>query len=276
MGNWKIGFPEGLDSVTDYEDGKLLYDSYGVEPINLDSKMMCRAVGKVSSVVGSTLTLESINNYPNSSDTPFTPTNSSLEDDEYNNGFIRFLSGNCQNEVYKVSDTVSPDTLVSSDTFCSSGVTVGDYLEVVTGSCTFEFKLPRNPIRRDFKRQISISAVRFPYYSGGLVIPIGFQPDDYVFSVNMTEERDIDRLELFLNHHLDFKGFDGLYSTGYKFNNDDGLAPVVLETGTHDIKNQFLGTIEDYKIIKDAQRGDSFWEVLIHMKNYSRILYRGI
>lgn len=51
---------------------------------------------------------------------------------------------------------------------------------------------------------------------------------------------------------------------------------MVLETGTSDIRNQYLVYMTDYKIIKDAKRSDDIWEVMIHLQNFSRSMYKGI
>ncbi len=67
-----------------------------------------------------------------------------------------------------------------------------------------------------------------------------------------------------------------MYSTGGSGDNSEGLAPMVLETGTHDIRHQFLVYMNDYKIVKDGKRGNDFFEVMLHFMNYSRPLYRGI
>lgn len=280
MGQWKLGYVNSLDGAVDYDAGKALYDSFGVIKLTLDTTKMCRAVGQVAGDPSTvTMTCDNIINYPNVADTTF--TNSVIADafelDEFNGGFIRFLSGTCENNVYIITDTVvTPKNLVSSTDLYAAGVRNNDYFEVVTGSCTFDFPSGRNPIRRDFKRIFKGTSLRFPFYEGGLVMPIGYEADDMVIMTYLTDERDADRLELMLNHLLDFKGEDGIYSVGGSGDNSEGLAPLILETGTNDIRNQYLVYISDYKIVKDAKRSDDFWEVLIHLQNYSRPLYRGI
>ena len=275
MGNWKLGYPNTLDNAGSYLTGKALYDKYGVVVIALDTSIMCRGVGQVNGSPTTTLSVNNITNYPNVANTTFGSAPTIFEVDEFNNGFVRFLSGNCKNKVYKITDTTT-NTLISATNFGSAGVSDNDYFEVVSGSCTFTFPAGRNPIRRDFKRTFKGSSLRFPYYSGGMVTPTGFEGDDMVIMTYITDERDIDRLELFLNHLLDYEGFDSLYSTGVSGDNDEGLAPMILETGSSDIRNQFLVYMTDYKIIKDSKRSDNFWEVMIHLQNFSRPLYRGI
>lgn len=276
MGQWKLGYPNGLDTQTTYDNGKALYDKYSAATITLDSTTMCRAAGQSHvTPVTYTLTADNIINYPNVANTIFSSAPTSFEVDEFNNGYVRFLSGTCKDLVYTINDTTTT-TLVSDTDLQAAGVVDGDYFEVVTGSCTYTFPSGRNPTRRDFKRVLQTDSIRFPYYEGGLVFPIGYEADDFVISVYLTDQRDFDRLQIMLSHKLDYKGFDALYSTGGTGDNVDGIAPMVLETGSTDILNQHLGIVNDYKIIKDAKRGDVFWEILIHMYNYHRVTYRGI
>lgn len=278
MAQWKLFYPNGLDAASSYTSGKSLYDKYGVIAITHDTTKVCRAVGQVQSVGGvggNELTGKNITNYPNIANTTFSSAPTSFETDEFNSGFIRMLSGVAVNKVYKIQDTTTT-RLDSYTDLVTAGVLPNDYFEVVTGGCTFEFPLGRNPIRRDYKRTFKGTSLRFPYYSGGLVMPEGFEQDDIVVMTYFTDERDADRLELFLNHLLDYKGFDGLYSTGVSGENDEGLAPMVLETGSNDIRNQYLVYLTDYKIVKDAKRSDSFWEIMIHLQNFSRPMYKGV
>lgn len=278
MGQWKLGYPNSLDGAASYSAGKALYDKYGVIAITHDAITMCRAVGQVNSVGdpgGSVITAKNITNYPNVANTIFDSAPTSFETDEFNNGFIRMLNGVCENKVYKVDDTTTT-TLDTNTDLVTAGVLPDDYFECVTGSCTFTFPSGRNPTRRDYKRTFKGSSIRFPYYSGGLVTPTGFEQDDMVIMTYFTDERDADRLEVFLNHLLDYVGMDGLYSTGVSGDNDEGLAPMVLETGSSDIRNQYLVYMTDYKIIKDAKRSDDVWEVMIHLQNFSRPMYKGI
>lgn len=280
MGQWKLGYPNALDGVANYDAGKVLYDQFGVIKLTLDTTKMCRAVGQATGDPSTvTMTCDNIINYPNVANTTFTVAASAaaFELDEFNGGFVRFLSGTCENNVYQITDTVvSPKNLVSATDLYAAGVRNNDYFEVVTGSCTFDFPTNRNPIRRDFKRVFKGTSLRFPFYEGGLVMPIGYEADDAVVMTYLTDERDADRLKLMLNHLLDYKGEDGMYSTGGSGDNSDGLAPMILETGTNDIRNQYLVYVSDYKIVKDAKRSDDFYDCLLHFQGYTRPLYRGI
>ncbi len=106
-------------------------------------------------------------------------------------------------------------------------------------------------------------------------MPRGWMQDDLVATAYMTSEIEVDRLEHILNHQLDYKGFDGLYSTD-ELDNSDGLAPFVLQTGSIDVRSQLVVNLTDYKIIKDGKRSESFWEVQMHFENFSQPLYRGV
>ena len=277
MGTWKLGYPNGLDAAASYAAGKALYDPFSALAITLDSTKMCRAVGQVNGTPTTTLTANNIVNYPNVANTNFAAAVSvaAFEVDEFNSGFVRFLSGSCKNNVYKITDTTG-NTLVSATNFGSAGVVDDDYFEVVTGGCTFDFPSGRNPIRRDFKKIYKSSSQRFPFYEGGLSVPLGWEGDDFVLMVYLTDIRDWDRLQVFLAHKLDYKGFDAMYSTGGTGDNSEGTAPLILETGSSNIQNQYLGSLEDFKIVKSAQRSDNFFEVMIHFINYWRSTYRGI
>lgn len=276
MGTWKLGFPSGLDGAASYTAGKVLYDQFGAKEITLDSTKMCRAVGQVNGIPTTTLIANNIINYPNVSNTTFAAavTSAAFEIDEFNYGFVRFLSGTCKNNVYKITDTTA-STLVSATDFGAAGVADDVWFEVVTGGCTFEFPAGRNPIRRDFKKVYKSSSQRFPFYESGLSVPLGWEGDDFVLMVYLTDVRDWDRLQVFLTHKLDYKGFDALYSTGVSGSNSDGIAPLILETGSNDIQNQYLGSLEDFKIVKDAKKSDFFAEIMIHFVNYWRSSYRG-
>jgi len=277
MGIWKLGYPSGLDAAASYASGKALYDPFGATAITLDSTVMCRAVGQVNGSPTTTLTANNIISYPNVANTTFSAavTAAAFEVDSYNSGFIRFLSGTAKNNVYKITDTTA-STLVSATNFGTENVADDDYFEVVSSPGIFEFPSGRNPIRRDFKKVYKSSSQRFPFYEGGLSVPLGWEGDDFVLMVYLTDERDWDRLQVFLAHKIDYKGMDAMYSTGGTGDNSEGIAPLILETGSSDIQNQYLASLEDFKIVKDAKRSDDFYEVMIHFVNYWRSSYRGI
>ena len=235
---------------------------------------MCRAVGKVSSVSSTVLTVTNIINYPTIAKTSFDNAPTEFELDEFNRGFIKFLSGTCKKKVYDITDTTAYQ-LTSSTDLGTEGVAGNDYFEIVTGGCSFTFPDGRNPTRRDFKRRLDAESMRLPYYDGGLVVPRGWSQDDIVVTTYMTNEIEIDTLEHLLNHQLDYMGFDGFYSTN-ELNNSDGIAPLLLQTGSIDVRNQILVNLTDYKIMKDAKRSDIFWEIQMHFENFSQPLYRGV
>jgi hypothetical protein len=274
MSSWKIGYPSGLDGAVSYDAGKVLYDKISAEVIVFDSTKMCRAVGKVSSVSGTVLTVSNITNYPNIAETSFDNEPGKFELDEFNSGFVKFLSGACKKKVYDITATTEYG-LTSPTNLQSEGVAGNDYFEVVTGGCSFTFPAGRNPIRRDFKRRLDAESMRLPYYDGGLIVPRGWSQDDIVMTAYMTNEREVDTLEHLLNHQLDYMGFDAFYSTN-EMDNSDGIAPLILQTGSIDIRNQILVNVTDYKIMKDAKRSDIFWEIQMHFENFTQPLYRGV
>jgi hypothetical protein len=286
MSNWKLGYPLGLSTYGNKEaDGKEEYDKFSVEPITLASRLMNRGVGVVSSTGTTTLNFTGETAYPNVNDNDFV-YQTSFSTGEFaastsDCGFMRVLScaadDDTRNKVYQIeSNTASSLTGVTGTTFSADGLAADDTFEIVSGACTFEFPAGRNPIRRDFKRNVNTTSLRFPYYEDGLVMFIGYEADDFVIHGYLTEQKDADRLEVMLNHHLDYRGADVLASIGISGTNTLGGAPMVLETGSNDILNQFLVYVNDYKIVKDSKRSDNLWDFLIHFMGYSRALYRGI
>ena len=287
MSNWKLGYPSGLSTYSYTEaTGKAVYDNFSVEPITLASRLMNRGVGIVDSVSSpTTLYFKDETAYPNTNDNDFVHhtafTSGEFATDTSDCGFMRILScaadDDIRNKVYQISsNTGSVITGVSGTSFTADGLASGDAFEIVSGACTFEFPAGRNPIRRDFKRMVNTTSLRFPYYEDGLVMYVGFEADDFVIMTYLTEQKDADRLEVMLNHFLDYRGFDVLYSVGGSGTNTKGGAPMILETGSNDIMNQYLVYINDYKIVKDAKRSDDFYDVMVHFMNYSRPLYRGL
>jgi len=280
MGVYRLGYLSDLDNssvIGDWDAGKAAYDEFGGVALELDETKMCRAVGKASSVNGDYITAADIINYPNIAGTTFAQAVEAplFETDEFNRGFVRLLSGMARNKVYGIIDTTTSKLRVDRNVY-DVGVRTNDYFEVVTGSCTFDFPVGRNPINWNPKRAVVNKANRFPFSQGGLVMFEGYQPDDFVLLSHLTTEEDIDRLELMLNHALDYVGFDGAYSYDTIPGSDDGLSPMILETGLHDVNHQYLVYINDYKIIKDAKYNDKFSEIMIHFLNYSSVIYRGV
>ena len=286
MGSWKLGYPSGLDGVATEDLGRDLYDSYSVLPITLSTTNICRAVGQVngapSYVSDTTITCNNIHVYPSTDDVAF-PGNTTFATDEFNNGFIRFLSGEAagyvnggtENKVFKVKDTTS-NTLIFEDDITAEGITDDDYFEVITGASTYTFPSDRNPIRRDFKRMVLLGkgSLRMPIYDKGLLMPEGYEQDDFVVMANLTSQKEVDRLQVMLSHLLNYKGFDYTYS--HKLGIEWGAAPMILETGENTVRNQYLVAVSDWKVVKDAKRSDDFWEVMMHFVSYWKSTHRGI
>lgn len=257
MGDYKIGYANGLDNTVNYATGKALYSGASY---TLDSKMVCRAVGEVDSVSTTAITCTSVINYPNETNTSFDDAPTTFTTNEFIRGFVRMLTGSCKDVIYKIASN-SEGVLTCVDNVSAAGVAAGDYFECVSGSCTFTFT--RNPQRRDDTKKFNGAMQRLSYYLGSLVIPIKWE-DDVVMVSYLSQEKDIDRLEVLLNHILDYKGFDSIYSTGVTGDNSYGSAPMIIQADTE----QHLLFLNDYKIIKDGKRGDGFYEVMIHGQNY--------
>jgi hypothetical protein len=282
MGQWKLGYPSGLDTVPSESTGMALYDPFSVLPITLDSQLMCRGVGQVTGTPTTTMSCNNIHVYPSANDANF-PGNTTFTSGEFNNGFVRFLSGEAggygtsetENKAFKVNSTGS-NTLTCTENLNSEGVSAGDYFEVLTGSPTFTFPAGRNPIRRDFKKVVVLGdSQRMPIYNKGLLIPLGYQADDFVIMSYFTSQKDIDQLQVMLSHLITYKGFE--YSYAYATGDaDKGGAPMILETGSNDVRNQFMVAVSDYKIVKDAKRSNDFWDVMIHFMGYWKSTHRGI
>jgi len=286
MGQWKLGYPSGLESAASETAGRALYDKFSVLPITLDTTLMVRGVGQVNgdppnSTTG-ILTCDNIHVYPSTDDADF-PGNTVFASNEFNNGFVRFLSGkaggyehNTINKSFKVDSTASNTLTYTEDNLYLAGVRDGDYFEVLTGSPTYTFPSGRNPIRRDFKKVVTLGpSMRMPIYNKGLLIPLGYSADDFVVMSYLTSSKDVDRLDVMLSHTLSYKGFDYAYAYD-QGDSDKGGAPMILETGSNDARNQFLVAVSDWKIVKDAKRSDDFWEVMMHFVGYWKSTHRGI
>ncbi len=287
MGQWKLGYPNGLELAASETAGRDLYNSFSVSPIELDETLMVRGVGQVNGnppdTTAGTLTCDHIHVYPSTDDADF-PGNTSFVNAEFNKGFVRFLSGNAagygdsetENKAFEVDATSLNVLTCTGDNLYAVGVRDGDYFEVLTGSPTFTFSSGRNPIRRDFKKVVTLGpSMRMPIYNKGLLIPLGYEQDDFVIMVYLTSSKDVDRLGVMLSHLVDYKGFDYMYS--YALGNaEKGGAPMILETGSHDVRNQFLVAVSDWKIVKSAVKSDDFWEIMVHFVGYWKSTHRGI
>lgn len=286
MGQWKLGYPSGLESATSEAAGMALYNKFSVLPITLDTTLMCRGVGQVNgnppNNTTGVLTCDNIHVYPSTDGADF-PGNTVFATDEFNKGFVIFLSGTAggypaqnENKAFKVDDTSASTLTCTGDNLYAAGVRDGDYFEVLTGSPTYTFPSGRNPIRRDFKKMVNVSiSQRMVMLNKGLHFPLGYIADDFVIMAYLTSSKDIDRLETMLTHAVSYEGFD--YS--YAFNHTGaelGCAPMILETGSNDVRNQFMVAVSDWKIVKSAVRSDSFWEIMIHFMGYWKSTHRGI
>jgi hypothetical protein len=252
MGSWKIGYANGLDSVANEAAGKALYDPWCVNVITLSTKSTKRAAGQVTGIAETILT-----------DTGNFVLNA------YAGGFIKMRSGSAQGNVYKVdSNTVNALTCETGTTMVTDGVAINDYYEVISGSTTFTFPAERNPIRKDYKRIVKGTYMRFPYYDGGIAISLGCEPDDFVVMAFLTSESQFKDLGMLLNNKIDYAGYDANYTI-------DECAPLILEEGTHDATHQYLVYFKDYKIVKDGKFG-GYIEIMLHFEAIGMSSYRGL
>lgn len=251
MGQWQIGYPEGLDVVGSWAAGEALYAPWSIEAITFDTTTPERFGGKVTAIAETILT-----------DT------GSFTANQFDGGFIKITSGTAKGYVYKVTLTAANTLTCNGVTMVSDGVSVNDYYEVITGSSSFTFPGTRSPSRLDYQRTFLGSNERLPYYDGGIDIPIGMEPDDFSIMVFLTKAQ-FTPLEILLNTHLSYDATEAQYNSTDK-------APLILETGTHDAPNQFLVNCRDYKIVKDGNFGASRIEVRIHFSYTGLGSYRGI
>ncbi len=252
MAEWKLGYPNGLDSVANEAAGKALYNAWSVSVLALSTKTMVHRIG--GSATGIT-------------DTSITDTGNFVSG-RYNGGFAKILSGDAKGEVYKViSNTTNTLTLKAGSEAVSDGVSIGDYFEVVTGSTTFVFE-SRNPHNEDIKTEPELMIKRYPLYDGGLAIARGRKPEDLVVQAILNSEAELKMLQIMANLKMDYSGNDGTFTTAE-------LAPLILETGTHDEDHQFLVHILSIKRVRSGARGSGIIEVQIHLQQCGLMSYRG-
>lgn len=249
MGQWKIGYPNGLDSVANENAGIALYDKWGILPITLSSKTTVVKGGQVSSVTSNSLGVSS----------------SIFTINEFAGGFIKMRSGSKKGTVFKVvSNTTTTLTISGSMT----GVSTNDYFEVITGSTTFTFPVDRNPIRRDYKWITKAASARFPYYEGGYHLPMGRELDDFVIQAFLTSESQVRELMALLNLKISYSGGDAIYDSQF-------AAPLILEEGENSAHRQYLVYCTDAKEIRDATKA-GIREIMMHFEAVDIPSYRGI
>lgn len=252
MSSWKLGYVSGLDSVGSEDAGKALYDPWSISTLTLSSKTTRRTGGRVTGISQTTLT-----------DT------GAFVSSAFNGGFVKIRSGTAKGEVYKVtSNTSNTLTCKAGTTMVTDGVSVNDYFEVVSGATTFTFPTERNPTRKDYKRIMKGVYSRFPYYTGGISISLGNEPDDFVIMAFFQDMDQFSELGILLNNKVGFDGEDATYS-------GNEIAPMILEEGTHSADSQYLVYAKDYKIVKDGKMG-GYIEIMIHFEETVMASYRGI
>ena len=256
MASWKLGYPNGLDSVANEAAGIALYNAWSVSALTLSTKTTTERFGGQSTAIAETILTDA----------------GSFTTNQFTGGFVKILSGTAKGNAYKVTATAT-DTLTVKDmdgsaaTMVTDGVAVNDYYEVVTGSTLFTFPAQRNPVRKDIKIVPRGKYKRFALYEGGINISMGRQPDDLVILGYLTSVADLTELLILLNLKIDYASFDGTYT-------QDNLAPLILEMGTHDADHQYLVHHLDVKYIGAGKKG-SIIEVMMHFQQTGIISYRG-
>ena len=257
MGAWIIGYPDGLDAVANEAAGIALYDKWSLSAITLDAKTSAVTGGQITGIT----------------DTELTDTGQFVVG-AYTGGWIKMRSGVNKGEVYKCHVSI-PNTadilycIAGTDMYESgNGVAVGDWYEVITGSASFTFPTQRNPTRKDIKRTLKGVTDRFPYYEGGIDIPLGYEADDFVVMAFLENEAQFKTLGMLLSQKMDYSSYDGNFTS-------DEAAPLILQTGTADADHQFLVSTSDYKVVKDGNRG-GYIEVMFHCRSIVMPSYRGI
>lgn len=255
MGAWIIGYPDGLDAVANEAAGIALYDKWSLSAITIDAKTSAVTGGQVTARTETTLT-----------DT------GQFIGLTLTGGWIKMRNGTMKGEVYKIHpSTPNTDNIITCEvgtTLISDGVAVGDWYEVITGSASFTFPTQRNPTRKDIKRTLKGVTDRFPYYEGGMDIPLGYEADDFVVMAFLENETQFKTLGMLLSQKMDYSSYDGNFTS-------DEAAPLILQTGTADADHQFLVSTSDYKVVKDGNRG-GYIEVMFHCRSIVMPSYRGI
>lgn len=252
MEAWVIGYPDGLDAVANEDAGIALYDPWSIAAISFDSKTPSRIGGIVTSI--SELVLTDTGNFVSGA---------------YAGGWIKMRSGTKKGEVYKVvSNDVNALTCETGTTMDTDDVNIGDYYEVISGSTSFTFPAQRNPIRKDMKLMTKGVVDRFPYYEGGIDIPLGREADDIVVMAFLTGEAQFKALMMLLNQKMDYSGYDGNFTS-------DEAAPLIIQMGTDDADSQYLVSFSDHKIVKDGGKGGNI-DVMLHFRAINMPSYRGI
>lgn len=253
MGQWKLGYPQGLSVVSNEDAGKALYDGWMIDPITLSMVDVSWVGFKISGASSSSIGASSI----------------SVGSNAFFGGFLKVRSGDRKGDAFKITSNGASSFSVKNFDGTSIDATglVGCYAEAVSGPGTFTFPLGRNPSKKDIKIATAGEFEQFPYYTGGMVIPVNYEID-MVVDGWMTSREQLEKLMMFCKLKVDYAGGDAM-STG------NMCAPMVLETGTHDASHQYLVHCEEAKEITEGSRGG-----LIQIQMYLKVLelpsYRGI
>jgi len=249
MGQWKLGYPAGLESVASEDSGRALYNKWLAEAITLSPISPAWDAFKVTDSSGANISVPG------------------LTAGKFNGGYCKVRSGSDRGKVYRIYNTTSTYlTLRNLDNSTPTLSLTNEYVEAVTGPSTFTFPLNRNPNKQDVKIATAGEFNMFPYYTGGIAIPINYD-NDFIINCRLTSREDANKLLTFTKLKIDYSGIDAMA-------NNTPAAPLVLECGTHDPNYQYLVHCEEVKEVKEGMRGN-----IIELQMYLRVLelpsYRG-
>lgn len=250
MSQWKLGYPAGLDSVSTEEEGRELYEPWLVEPIVLSPKVPSWKALKILSSTGSTIT-----------------TTGGMTANEFLGGYCKIRSGSLKSTVFKVYQNTTDEIILRNlDGSTPSLSLTNEYMEVVTGPSTFIFPVNRDPNKQDVKVATQGEFQTFPYYTGGIAIPINYE-NDFILNCRFTNRDDSNRLLTFTKLKLDYLGLDAMAT-------NSPAAPMILECGDHTANNQYLVHCEEAKEVREGMKGGII-EIMLYLRTFEIPSYRG-
>lgn len=244
---WKIGYPSGLSSVTNEEQGRALYQRWAQSAIQLSSKSPMRVGGFVNS---------SGSNYVNGT------TSEPLTIDCLNGGFLRFITGVEKGKMFDITDTTTTTILVSG----SLGSVNGNYFEAVTGEATFIFSDDSYPTRIDKKTSFRRKGMRVPIYGDAVHISTNRNADDFQLVATFKSLSEIRKLMILLANPVSYDGSNALHTVRT-------MAPLILEEGGNTANNQYLVHFVDVEIDKQASNAGLYGITIKFIQ--IDVIYRG-
>ena len=221
MGEWKIGYPDGLDTAANEDAGLSLYNKVFTNSIPLAPPTPKRDFFSVSSVTYNSTT----------GNTEIIGSGVSWGTDDFKNGTVIVRSFESANigTGWRVSSNDATTIYVSGDV--TSSITAGDYMEVHNGASTIRFNTDLsqfNPVRKEVKRGFQDKDFAMPYFDTGVVVPLGRAKEEISFLIHavktpsMTVKQVVDTFEAQLLKRLDYTGMNAFVSR-------ERVAPQVLD-----------------------------------------------